>query len=434
MSASRDSRALLMLSLAVALLVFAGCKDDDDNDGTHNVTVTFEGIDFDQVEHWIIIGSADGGTVLDVRHVTDNGTVTLSGGPAVRITFTLARISQNWGYAGLMSYVNTAQRTWRFDQTATEDSGWVNLLIHYPDGDWEQLSMQTPSGELHNAWNIPDTSVSYAWGFPVNHWENDSRMSILGIIEGASGKLCGWIVDHPFQLDSSNTYSMTLEQPVPVRTITSSRPLDEVWARGLRDESNLAYVFDVSDISNDGFTFALEIPDFPVASHFLQGYYSEETYSYGVWQKTQGAVPTTLTVPDATISADYNETADAFVNIDLQGSPDAIWGWWQSAELEGTSAGWAVYVSRDAATIVRPTLPDSLPIPVGEMHPGGIALDDFNTPHNFDDYVSFMAVARNELYFREYDGAYQYLNYEGFEAPEPVRMKPLPWRPWMPTE
>ena len=425
MLASRSSWAVLALMLA-GLFGIVGCNDDNEPTGQISVAVTFDGMNFDTWECWVIVGDAEGDSVFDVERATEDGTIFLGSALPNRYTVTFAWASV-YSDMRITSYVNTAQRHWLFDGIADQNLGQMALTVNYPAGDWERLRVYTSTGGFDNQ-VFGDTSWSTQTS--VHHVENGNALSAVGIISGPSGKLCGWTVASPFLLGDTNSVAIVLDQPIPVHTITATRLLDELWVYGLRDETNPPYLFDVVN-SSDAAAFDVGVPEFPVSSYWLAGAnYTGEQY-FLVWQKTAGSVPAMLTISDAIINANYDDELQAFQEITVQGPADAIWGLWEYHDFE-YFLDWVVYAPRASMDISLPVIPDSLSVPIAEMQPACVGLNDFGPTDGFDGYVSI--AAEGTAFHPEYLGLYQYVTYEGFDAPQSVRSKRMSLRPWMPSE
>jgi hypothetical protein len=179
-----------------------------------------------------------------------------------------------------------------------------------------------------------------------------------------------------------------------LHSITSSRPLSYAYITGYRSGNYNGYIEGpiISGTAKTNFITSYT-PSLEVNLYGVRGNYSDSQGSYSVNQ--YGTVPASfLNVGNATADAMYDSTALRFYDITTNGTCDVLRGI-LSYTTTDRRVVWMIFSSTGVTEMTFPMIPGNILTEAGVdlqllRKAGSIAIDDFDTMINYDDYISYL--------------------------------------------
>lgn len=400
-----NSPLAAIAAFVCSVILLLGCNDDDDpNAGT--LAVTFANYDFNTEQYWIVVSSADGQEVLDAHRTSENGRIEFEELPdRVSLSFVRVELSNT---VFIESYVDVRPQEWiRRGSSEDEELGTTQITAVFPQGNYHELTLQTPSGSWLRLNQPPDSIVL---GPSPEVRLEDGTMTMLGIIEGETSGWAGWLIQKPFVQNALNEYRLQLDHPLAYHMMTLSKFAQHVdldGYRGVQDTIRFRLDSDADQITEN--EYRLNLPEFPVNYYWL----SAHGPNYGFWKKFS-VLPSTLEIPDGFVTAEYDEERAAYHQLAVTGNADALFGGWQVLASERSFA-WVVYAATNAMEIKRPAFPDSvlsaLQVTDSELQPTALGLLDFHPTSSWNAFVT-METQVSGTPFPYGDQLYQFISEE----------------------
>jgi hypothetical protein len=381
---SRMAAVSTALLIAITLALVVGCRPETKviDPVAHRLTVTLERFGFEGgLKHWVIVGSPDGRTPWAVRSVPANH-VTIDFGDPAWSTITLTVVEGlDSGVCTLQSFVGAPSGDWVITGNLPPDYiGSASLLINYPTDQYSEFHVSFPArAEDCQSGYVYESHATVEQGILALE---SGALSCLARIHGTHGDLAGWLLNQPFRLHETNNYEMTLDQPVPIRTLTASRSMEFIDLNALRGQPEVSYLLD-SGMPN-ATSAALKVPAFPANGYRISCRGDRWEYSVRV-----DSVPSSLTIPPGTVVANYDAIHMSWINIRFPGLPDVLWAEWYASDSHPYY--WDVWREPNGAPFSLPVIPDSilhaLSMNRNNFQPALIGTDDYGSVASYVQYI-----------------------------------------------
>ncbi len=397
----------ILLCVATSGLTFLSGCDKDSADP--ELKVQFENYDFEWQRIWVVVQSAEGSEVLAVREVSSNGIIEFDEDLPDGVTLTIA-----YQYASqqfyVTSYVNVSKQLWRREFNSFPQSyGEIRFTLQYPEGEFSRLTAWVPGHAITTSEISPR---SHSFSEISVYRPFGSEIDIAGLIEGEEANFIGWQRNVPFVPYALNTYTLQLDQPTTRIPVHLTIPVNGLSLTGYVPWDYMSS-FRVQAVSDSVARADREfrVPDIEFSGYWISVWSEQPNFfSYG---KEYDALPSTIEVPEKSISFEYDDVNGVYGSISVQGGADAISGNWvfQNSDVYGA---WTVYCSANSSTIAKPMLPDSLAdllsITDRSLNPAHLYLYDVNPGEGWNSYV--LRLAGSGRAPEEEESYYQYIEIE----------------------
>ncbi len=338
---------------------------------------------------WVIVHTPDGSAVDTVVSVSGDTVVDLSGVDYDRVTFTIV-----FGYyydseyeAEIMTVYDAPRVHWLFEgEGESQFIGRKTFRLTYPSGMYTDVDVD-----------------GYGFSTSTTHWEPTSSsllstdyvraygglysLSATAVNDSTGSGYCAFVLNAP--VPTADTIDINLTIAMTGCDISTNRPTDVVHL-GLCPTSNRqSTVFISADWPTTALTtHRLSVPvALPASSYeyrlYLRGSGGDETTSFN-YIRYLTAVPSSIDIPDGTISATVSSVTGVIENISVTGPVDVI-----QAEVRTQVCDWVLIAPPTVSTVRVPQMPDMLRDFLGEtyldsMETGDIDAIDYGAYADYD--------------------------------------------------
>lgn len=416
--ASRLWAAVLMAAMA-ALLV--SC-DEDDGGGpiSRRFSMRFSDDYFRDGSGWVVVHTAGGDSSASAVRVADDGVVDLltSGN---RATFTIVKVTPprfefDATRIRIASYVGVPVGTFfARGPGPAEPLGWADVTVTYPSA-WYTDRLVSVAGAVMVS-PPAETDSMLRTVLPLYEPEPDGTISIYAAVQDSLSGYSGWLLDQAFVPGGTQQYLFRLDQPLRRHTVTSSRPLEYWGLDGYRGSLRAPCAVAYGGVRTSAAAFDILYGMFPVSKWSLWGI---GILSSPEWQSAQSisfSVPSSLTLPDMSVTSNYDLEGNRFTDIAVSGTADILMCAWHGY-LHGYTGDrildWEVWTNPSSRSVGRPVLPDSVLddifMPTVQIEP------DYQLLWNFEPADGFEDLAR-KIYLSDLPWAAQFTDLRAWSRP-----------------
>lgn len=396
----------------LSLIIFMpSCKKDKDNDSDtskdKNFSVTYEN-EYVNDHAWIVLHSPDGSTVTNYKKITGNGVADFGkitdGVVTVTIievdTFNFDKKSQET-FVYMETYYNIPCGDWIFSGGTGSSApiGSAEITMTYPQQNFTEYYCST-SSNFFNESNVPPGEMFQQT--QVYSLDEGNKYSVYGMVVNDDGGYCNWLIDQDFQMDQINSYALDLDKPVSMVDFTSSKPLNYFYVNAFWNQrkSDLMlyqknYYYSTPSSRTNHTLFYRE--DMPVDEFRITGSYYDINYGYYLrkfYSQSQG-ITGTIAIPDQSIMALYDDNSKEVIDIEINGTADAIyasWDYYESNQGDYMDVSWYVDANTNTTTLKRPALPQEIEMDlngaISEQDCYSITLVDYSSATSLSDIAN----------------------------------------------
>lgn len=281
------------------------------------------------------------------------------------------------------------------------------------------MQYSSSSGHGYSSGNLPENMFNTQLN--ISRLENDNKISFYAAVYSESGGYYNWVFKQDFILNSTNYYSMELDNPIDSKIVNLNKSYNHFWLHGfLNNRLNRLTLYSknyygaVPQNSVELFyPFNIPVEEFRVAV------INDEEDNYTAYAKFMDAaegVQEDIVIPETSVSSLYDVTHDVthdeITNIQVNGTTDYIMGnWLYSSNIakDWDVMYWSVRKNNNASTIKRPVLPsevyNELGIDESQIEIECLEIMDYNTTTSLSEVVSRFNIYRlpyEELYDEYY--------------------------------
>ena len=402
--------ATIIISFLTGGIILPSCKKDKENDpGTPSKSLSVQftksyGLDYG----WVVLHNPEGTEVVNYHKYEGDGYLNFGEVSAEFVTTTIIRIDTNMNAKGEIDwdiYIATDMLApaghWTFNGNNyyRNSVGTANVTLYYPNNDFNEYLISTSSG-LYKYNEVPAGEVNKQ--INTYHLDDNNKCSVYGAVINDDGGLCNWTLDQNFQLYQTNDYTLQLDKILTNKYVVTSKPLHIFYAVGFWNDRNSMlrlfreyYSYYINPLGET--SHKIYYPEqMPLSEVRFKGYYMDENigYFYAKFYPDFGQIPQNISIPDHSITANYDENADRISNIQITGNADQISGVWHYFDLPAASTqiSWAVYANHDFPMLNRPPLPqtvlDDIGSIVSKLEIESIGISDNNTTASHTDIIT----------------------------------------------
>jgi hypothetical protein len=384
-----------ILSGALFVLL-AGCEGDDGGgEVTRSFSVKFVNNYFRDGRGWVVVHTAGGDSSLSAMRAAGDGVVDLTTSGS-RATFTVVRSSRPRSefddtHIEVTTYAGIPLGTFLARGPGMEQPlGWAAITISYPFGRYTDRLVSMANGVTVSPPIAADSILRTV--MPIYQTEPDGTISIYATVQDSVSGYCGWLLDQTFLPGDTESYLFRLEQPVRHRTVTSSQPLGFWGLEGYRGSMRAPYEVSTGGDAAGLTNFDVFYGMLPVTRWNLWGIGALTGIDWHSAQRISFSVPSSLTMPEMTVTSNYDLQGRRFTSVAVSGTADILMcAWYGFAHgLTGEiSIYWEVWTSPSSHTVGLPVLPDSVLTDLGfaldQMEPSYQLLWNFEPADGFED-------------------------------------------------
>ncbi len=393
-------KTIILLS-SFLLTVFNGCEKESNPADTGNATNFKINFVNNRIRGngWVVLHSLDGKSVQSYKSFIKNAAVDFGNINSERVTFTyIDSYTDQYGWKNIIitSDLNAPAGEWQLDGNGYSYKGKFNITMNYPNNNYRNRSLGIRG----------NSSIGYTTTFgqssiytgDIYYIRPDTKLSIFSsiITANADSGLCGWISDANFNLNETNTYSLTLDKLMNRKMITTSKPFQRCFLEVLSGDSleRTGMSFYSSDLNS-------MVTNFPV--FYYSGYprdYYYMSFSYSDMLQSEGYsakltdLPSNVSVPNLALNAIYNADSVRFENLITSGSFDQYAAAW--SYVDATSKiifSWIVYAPHTSKSVNRPFLPTEVinqipPLDLSRLKAYNLGILDYDTMNSMDEIIT----------------------------------------------
>jgi hypothetical protein len=407
--------------VAALSVVLAGCEGDNGVGAVSRpFSVRFSDDYFRDGRGWVVVHTAGGDSSVSAVQVTEDGVVDLSTSGS-RATFTIAKITPpriEFGdtHVVLTSYMDVPAGTFVARGVGpAEPVGWADVTITYPPALYTDRLVSVAGSVVISPSSTVDSTLRTV--LPLYRPEPDGTTSIYAAVQDSLSGYGGWLLDQSFLPGDTQQYAFRLDHLLRHHIVTSSRPLEYCGLDGYRGSLRAPYGISMGSDQTGLTTFDLLYGVFPVSKWTLWGIGVLSSPEWQSAERISSSVPSSLTMPEMSVTSDYDFESDRFTDITVMGTADILMCAWHGYlhSLSGDmTVEWEVWTSPGSHSVGAPALPDSVRADLG--FPLDLFEPDYQFLWNFEPAEGFDALAR-KIYLSDAPWAAQFNDLQAYSRP-----------------
>lgn len=416
----------ILLAIMVSLVTLSiSCnkeesKEDENGTSTHEpFSVQFQN-GYGKDYGWIVLHSSDGAQILDYKKYIGDAFIDF-GNVETPLTATFINIDTITPVGkeivfnvSISTDKNAPAGNWIFNTTSNSSAnlGQAIITLSYPENDYSYL-FTSCYGFTNSTYNINPTETNQV--FDINYLDPTGDFSFFSYITSDDGSLCNWSLDNTFQTSVNNFYSLTLDNPLTEKIISTNMPLSHINLSAYWNQRDSYLRISTSNTTTQNHEYEITYPvGMPVDEMQLRAYNLSETHQafYTQFIDYSTGMPDELIIPESGLSASFSSDNQKISNLQVTGNTDQIRGYWEYFNFDsGNLIYWNVYAEKSVAELTRPELPQEILNDIGslvnQMESKWAAMTDYNTTESHTDIINRFFI-QNVPINQRYDESYVY--------------------------
>lgn len=300
-----------------------------------------------------------------------------------------------------------------------------------PLGEYE-VTMNFPYGSYTKCMTAPSwyswthggsTSSTITLDHQQYYLEEDGTISFFNAVynEDTGIAYCDWEFDLSFNQGEVNYYDFDLGHEMLSKMIFSNKDLDwssiVAYRNNYMSRNSFHHNFSSDDIGTEFMAFYTM--DFPYEKlNFSVSGYNDSNTEYYSYSMMGDDIPSNVSIPDYTLSANFDYTNNKFEDISVDEQADQIAAYW-TYDDRTLYVSLTVYTDTDQEVIEIPDIPEvilnDLGIYLDQLTLNNIGITDYDTADDFDDIIN-MVFQQQSPFISLYNEGYTYRKYDNLEV------------------